>query len=113
MNPNIPEKCNGCGKPLLLENLYCDDGCPCNTPRGVNFTPEPCSICGTGILIELLGAGCVKPGHRLAKLFGGNHYEQHIKEIEALLREWLDDHLERHGQFPVSSLAQRTKEALK
>ena len=36
MNLNIPKKCNGCGRPLLLENLDGDDGCPCNTPRGVN-----------------------------------------------------------------------------
>lgn len=62
MNPNIPKKCNGCGRPLLLENLYCDDGCPCNTPRGVNFPPIPCMTCEV--------ENCVKPGHRLAKLFG-------------------------------------------
>lgn len=62
MNPNIPEKCNACGKPLLLENLYVDDGCPCNTPRGVNFKPAPCPTCKTD--------NCVKPGHRLPALFG-------------------------------------------
>jgi hypothetical protein len=60
-NPNIPEKCNGCGRPLLLANLYCDDGCPCNTPRGVNFAPYACAVCGTD--------NCVKPGHRLHELF--------------------------------------------
>lgn len=62
MNPNIPVLCNGCGLPLLLENLYVDDGCPCNTPRGVNFKPLPCPICKMD--------NCVKPGHRLETLFG-------------------------------------------
>jgi hypothetical protein len=60
MNPTIPAKCNGCGNPLLLENLFVDDGCPCNTPRGVNFKPAPCAC----------GDECVKPGHRLVALFG-------------------------------------------
>ena len=62
MNPNIPAKCNGCGAPLLLENLFCDDGCPCNTPRGVNFKPQSCAVCRVD--------DCAKPGHRLAELFG-------------------------------------------
>lgn len=62
MNPNIPEKCNGCGAPLLLENLYVDDCCPCNTPRGVNFTPSRCLTCKVD--------NCVKPGHHLPTLFG-------------------------------------------
>lgn len=61
-NPHVPERCNGCGRWLLLENLYVDDGCPCNTPRGVNFKPQPCALCGTD--------NCVKPGHRLDELFG-------------------------------------------
>jgi hypothetical protein len=101
---SIPEKCNGCGKPLLLENLYCDDGCPCNTPRGVNFTPKPCAICDTVIVLELLGAGCVKPGHRLAEL-----YEQRIKEIESLLRAWLEGKVLDPAPF---DLILATKEAL-
>ena len=62
LNPQFPEKCNGCGRWLLMENLYVDDGCPCNTPRGVNFKPQPCATCGTD--------NCVKPAHRLAELFG-------------------------------------------
>jgi hypothetical protein len=62
MNPNIPEKCNGCDKPILLENLYVDDGCRCNTMRGINFEPMSCNICKT--------EDCVKPGHRLFILFG-------------------------------------------
>jgi hypothetical protein len=28
--------CWGCGKELMAENCWMDDGCPCNTPRGVN-----------------------------------------------------------------------------
>lgn len=32
-----PEQpCGGCGKPLLIENAWMEDGCPCNTPAGVN-----------------------------------------------------------------------------
>jgi hypothetical protein len=61
-NSNIPEKCNGCGQPLLLENLFVDDGCPCNNARGVNLKPKPCEICRV--------EDCVKPGHRLPELFG-------------------------------------------
>jgi len=61
MNPHIPERCKGCGAPLLLENLFVDDGCPCNTPRGVNFEPKPCKVCQV--------ENCVKPGHRLYELF--------------------------------------------
>ena len=62
MNPNIPEKCRGCGKPILLENLYCDDGCPCNTPRGVNFKGRPCNLCKID--------DCIKPGHHLTFVLG-------------------------------------------
>jgi len=29
--------CNGCGKPMLKSNAWMEDGCPCNSPRGVNF----------------------------------------------------------------------------
>jgi len=64
MNPNIPEKCNGCGKPLFLENLFVDDGCPCNTPRGINFKPFRCTLCKEDV--------CVKPAHRLTELFGSH-----------------------------------------
>lgn len=61
MNPSIPDKCQACGKPLLLENLFVDDGCPCNSARGVNFEPYKCQVCHT--------SNCVKPGHRLKYLF--------------------------------------------
>lgn len=67
MNQNIPEKCKGCGQPLLLESLFVDDGCLCNTPRGVNFQPQSCEFCKSDI--------CVKPGHRIKALFGCNPWE--------------------------------------
>src|SRR6185437_9790981 len=54
-NSHIPIQCNSCGKPLLMENLFVDDGCPCNSPRGGNFTPQPCALCELDC--------CVKPGH--------------------------------------------------
>ncbi len=28
--------CRGCGKPLLPENAWMEDGCPCNSPKGIN-----------------------------------------------------------------------------
>lgn len=57
MTLNAPAECRACGKPLLLANLLVDDGCPCNSPRGVNFAPQPCALCKT--------EECVKPAHRL------------------------------------------------
>ena len=36
ISPEQPKKCNGCGEPLLAENAWMTDGCPCNAPRGVN-----------------------------------------------------------------------------
>lgn len=32
----IVMSCQGCGDPLLLANRRIADGCPCNSPRGVN-----------------------------------------------------------------------------
>jgi len=61
MNPKIPDVCAACGKPLLLENLFVEDGCPCNSPLGVNFPPAPCPECR---------ALCSRPGHRIRSLFG-------------------------------------------
>lgn len=54
---NIRDVCNACGKPLLLVNINVDDGCPCNSPRGVNVTPFSCSACKL--------PNCVKPLHRI------------------------------------------------
>lgn len=28
--------CNGCGQPLVSENAWMEDGCPCNSPKGCN-----------------------------------------------------------------------------
>lgn len=36
VNPN----CAGCGKPLQIENAALTDGCPCNSPLGVNNMNE-------------------------------------------------------------------------
>lgn len=38
--PYAEDNCRGCGKPLLLENAWMTDGCPCNTPLGVNSLNE-------------------------------------------------------------------------
>jgi hypothetical protein len=62
VNPRIPKQCKGCGASLFLENLFVDDGCPCNSPRGCNITPRPCWKCQT--------SDCVKPGHHLEDLYG-------------------------------------------
>ena len=32
--------CAGCGKQLVIENAWMTDGCPCNTPLGVNSMNE-------------------------------------------------------------------------
>lgn len=73
----IPKACNGCGKPLLLENLYVDDGCPCNTPRGINFETRGCAICREDT--------CCKPGHRLVELFGFDANE--FRELAASIAD--------------------------
>lgn len=38
--PKAEPNCAGCGKPLLIENAWMTDGCPCNTPLGVNNENE-------------------------------------------------------------------------
>ncbi len=38
--PVITPYCNGCGNRLLLENAWMTDGCPCNTPLGINSMNE-------------------------------------------------------------------------
>jgi len=37
--------CRECGVPLRHENLRCADGCPCNSPRGVNHGLVPTNVC--------------------------------------------------------------------
>lgn len=36
----VDPNCLGCGKPLTIENAWMTDGCPCNTPLGVNSMNE-------------------------------------------------------------------------
>ncbi len=38
--PTVSPDCDGCGKPLLLENAWMTDGCPCNSPLGCNSMNE-------------------------------------------------------------------------
>lgn len=38
--PVIGDNCAGCGKPLEVENAWMTDGCPCNSPLGVNSMNE-------------------------------------------------------------------------
>jgi hypothetical protein len=38
--PTASDNCLGCGKPLLLDNAWVTDGCPCNTPLGINNDNE-------------------------------------------------------------------------
>jgi len=38
--PKVDPNCAGCGKPLVIENAWMTDGCPCNTPLGVNNMNE-------------------------------------------------------------------------
>lgn len=32
----VEKNCKGCGNPLVTENAWMTDGCPCNSPLGVN-----------------------------------------------------------------------------
>ncbi len=38
--PVVEPDCKGCGKPLLIENAWMTDGCPCNSPLGINSMNE-------------------------------------------------------------------------
>ena len=38
--PFADPNCKGCNKPLTLENAWSTDGCPCNSPLGVNNMNE-------------------------------------------------------------------------
>lgn len=38
--PEKSDNCKGCGKPLSLENAPLTDGCPCNSPLGINSMNE-------------------------------------------------------------------------
>jgi hypothetical protein len=38
--PYAELNCRGCGKPLSIDNAWMTDGCPCNTPLGVNSMNE-------------------------------------------------------------------------
>ncbi len=38
--PIVNDNCLGCGNRLLIGNAWMVDGCPCNTPLGVNSMNE-------------------------------------------------------------------------
>jgi hypothetical protein len=38
--PYADPNCKGCGKPLVLENSWMTDGCPCNSALGTNSMNE-------------------------------------------------------------------------
>jgi hypothetical protein len=38
--PNVDPNCKGCGKPMVIENAWMTDGCPCNHPLGINNQNE-------------------------------------------------------------------------
>ena len=38
--PIVSDFCHGCGEQLLVGNAWMADGCPCNTPLGVNSMNE-------------------------------------------------------------------------
>lgn len=40
-----PLECRGCGQPLVSDNYRIADGCPCNTPRGINHGLVPKDVC--------------------------------------------------------------------
>ncbi len=40
-----PEPCRACGEPLWPKNERIADGCPCNSPRGVNHGLVPKATC--------------------------------------------------------------------
>lgn len=40
-----PDLCRGCGGMILPENRRIADGCPCNSPRGVNHGLVPKNTC--------------------------------------------------------------------
>jgi hypothetical protein len=94
----LPERCKGCGEPLLIENLFCEDGCPCNTPRGINFSPKPCKICEIDC--------CVRPGHRLAELFGDYVHTDLGPPPPKVKRRGVDFPCENCGKSDGSSLSE-------
>ena len=38
--PDVSPDCKGCGQPLMIANAWMTDGCPCNSPLGVNNMNE-------------------------------------------------------------------------
>lgn len=51
--PGVSLHCNGCGRVLTEQNAWMEDGCPCNSPRGINENPLEI-IDGCGCYVCLL-----------------------------------------------------------
>lgn len=94
MTANFPPACRACGQPLLLQNAYVDDGCPCNSPRGVNVAPGNCRICRD--------SDCVKPAHRVI----AEHAVVLLERVADFLEsEMCGDHLPEECAGEVRALA--------
>lgn len=81
MMVSFPKTCNACGQPLLLENVFCEDGCPCNSPRGVNVPVRDCSFCMTE---------CARPAHRIIESVeseANREFTRRVKERNRRRRE--------------------------
>jgi len=42
---DTPPLCRACGQPIQPEDRGLADGCPCNSPRGVNHGLVPTHVC--------------------------------------------------------------------
>lgn len=63
--PASEQRCRACSKPLLPENQRVADGCPCNSPRGVNHGLVATNTC-TCIECDPAQTGSTRYPHRPA-----------------------------------------------
>lgn len=73
--PYKSDECKGCGQTLTIENAWMTDGCPCNSPLGINNDNET-----RWRLLMLLQQ---REHHQLAAL------RQRVEELEGSSRRWL------------------------
>lgn len=57
-----PASCRACGGMILPENREIADGCPCNSPRGVNHGLVPKNTC-TCVSCDPAQTGSTRYGH--------------------------------------------------
>lgn len=91
-----PADCRGCGKQLLPTNDCIADGCPCNSPQGVNHGLVPSHVC-TCEICDPQQTGSAHPADddepvTIAKLraAGFTDFTEPDKYCEAYLSFWLD-----------------------